>query len=156
MDETVLREVFETALAEHVPGFGTFFLARLLELEISYPDEKCRITFPIRAHFFNPGGTLHGGIIATVMDISMGHLLRHALGAGGATLQMNLNYLRPLTEGQAVCESRFLRRGRSICHLESQIFQVTGQPAASATATWKPRPIVAVTQRRDGTPAPAP
>lgn len=152
MDETILREVFETALAEHAPSFGTFFLARLLELEISYLDDTCRITFPIRAHFFNPGGTLHGGIIATVMDISMGHLLRHALGAGGATLQMNLNYLRPLTEGKATCESRFLRRGRGICHLESQLFQTVDKPAASATATWKPRAITAVTERRDGVP----
>ena len=37
---------------------------------------------------FNPQGALHGGVIATVMDISMGHLLNHVDGPG-STVEMN-------------------------------------------------------------------
>jgi uncharacterized protein (TIGR00369 family) len=139
MDPVIAREAFETALAEQSPGFGTFFLARLLELDITYGEDSCRIAFPVRSHFFNPGGTLHGGIIATVMDISMGHLLRHVSGAGGATLQMNIQYLRPLTEGRATCEGRVLRRGRTVAYLESRLSDAEGRLAAIATSTWQPR-----------------
>jgi uncharacterized protein (TIGR00369 family) len=139
LEEVTAREAVEAALAASSPGFGTSFLVRLLELDISYPDETCRIVFPVRAHFFNPGGTLHGGIIATIMDISMGHLLKHQLGAGGATLHLSVQYLRAVTGGTASCEGRFLRRGRSICYLESRLFDADRTLAAVGSATWKPR-----------------
>lgn len=139
MDETIAREVFEAALASHAPGFGTFFLARLLELDISYDEAGSHIAFPVRDHFLNPGGTMHGGIIATILDVSMGHLVNHTLGVGGATVQMNVNYLSAMTAPSGTCEGRFLRRGRSLCSLESRMYDAKGTLAAAATATWKPR-----------------
>jgi uncharacterized protein (TIGR00369 family) len=150
--EASAREAVEAALATSSAGFGTSFLVRLLELDISYPDETCRIVFPVRAHFFNPGGTLHGGIIATIMDISMGHLLKHTLGTGGATLHLSVQYLRAVTGGTATCEGRFLRRGRSICYLESRLFDGGGALAAFGSATWKPRslPDAGGTAAQDG------
>ena len=138
MDEALARAAFDTALATHRPEFGTFFLARLLDLAITYPDGTCRIEFPVRDFLFNPQGSLHGGVIATVMDISMGHLLRHETGAGGATLEMKLQYLRPLTGGRARCEAKVLRRGRSVAFLESRLYDDAGRLAAVATSTWKP------------------
>lgn len=139
MDETIARNAFEAAIAAQSPGFGSFFLARLLELDIVYEGECCRIMLPVRSHFFNHGGTLHGGIIATVMDISMGHLVKHVTGAGGVTLQMSIQYLRPLTAGTATCEGRFFRRGRTVYHLESRLYSTEGELAAVATSTWKSR-----------------
>lgn len=138
MDETAARQAFEKALETHRPDFGTFFLARLMDLDISYPDDCCRIAFPVRDFLFNPQGTLHGGVIATIMDISMGHLLKQAFGAGGATLEMKLQYMRPVTAPSAVCEGRFLRKGRNICFLESRMFDAAGRLCVHATATWRP------------------
>ena len=34
-----------------------------------------KITFDVNEMLMNPQGALHGGVMATVMDISMGHLL---------------------------------------------------------------------------------
>lgn len=138
MDETAARHVFEAAIETHRPEFGKFFLARLLDLEVSYSEDCCHIFFPIRDFLFNPQGTLHGGIIATIMDISMGHLLQHVTGAGGATLEMKLQYLRPLQPPSARCEGRFLRRGRNIAFLESRMWDAEGRLAVHATSTWKP------------------
>lgn len=137
MDETLAKQAFERALQTHKPEFGNFFLARLLDLEISYPDERCVIHFPIRDFLFNPQGTLHGGVIAVVMDISMGHLLHRSLGMGGATLEMKLQYLRPLKSDKAWCEAQFLRRGHSIAFLESRLYDSKNQLATVATSTWK-------------------
>ena len=137
MDETAARSAFETAMETHAPGFGTFFLARLLDLDISYPDEGCIVRFPVRDFLFNPIGTLHGGVIATVMDVSMGHLLRHAYGAGGATLEMKVQYLRPLKQGMARCEARFLQRGNSLAFLEARLHDDADNLSAVATSTWK-------------------
>jgi uncharacterized protein (TIGR00369 family) len=138
MDEKAARRSFENAIETHEPAFGTFFLARLLDLDITYPDDACRIAFPVRDFLFNPQGSLHGGIIATVMDISMGHLLKHAFGAGGATLEMKLQYMRPILPPSATCEGRFLRKGRNISFLESRMWDAEGRLAVHATATWRP------------------
>ena len=137
MNETLAKMAFERALATHKPDFGTFFLARLLDLEIAYPDEKCIIRFPVRDFLFNPQGSLHGGVIAIVLDISMGHLLHRSVGVGGATLEMKLQYLRPLKGDVAWCQAQFLRRGRSIAFLESRLYDADNQLAAVATSTWK-------------------
>lgn len=138
MDGSTARDVFEKAIATHEPAFGTFFLARLLDLDITYSEETCRISFPVRDFLFNPQGSLHGGVIATVMDISMGHLLKHVFGAGGATLEMKLQYMRPVMPPHAVCEGRFLRRGRNIAFLESRMWDSENRLAVHATSTWKP------------------
>lgn len=141
MDEILARQAFEQALATYKQEFGVFFLARLLDLDISYPDGKCVIRFPIRDFLFNPQGSLHGGIIATVMDISMGHLLKHTTTVPGATLEMKMQYLRPLKAGSARCEAAFLRKARSVAFLESRLYDTDGELAVMATATWKPGEI---------------
>lgn len=137
MDQALAKQVFDTALNEHRPEFGAFFLVRLLDLDISYSDGTCVISFPIRDFLFNPQGTLHGGAIAIVMDISMGHLLRESYGSAGATLEMKLQYLRPLKAGTARCIAKFLQRGKSIAFLESKLTDANGNLAVVATSTWK-------------------
>ena len=42
---------------------------------------------------YNPQGSLHGGVLATALDISMGHLLKQQFGAG-ATLVMKVSISR--------------------------------------------------------------
>jgi uncharacterized protein (TIGR00369 family) len=142
MDESAAQTAFANALKTYAPGFGTFFLARLLDLDISYPNNCSVVRFPIRDFLFNPGGTLHGGIIATILDISMGHLINHFYGAGAATLEMKVQYLRPLTEGNSRCEAHFLQRGRTLAFLEARLYNEVEELAAVATSTWKmPSPV---------------
>ena len=136
MDEETARRAFESALASYKQDFGTFFLARLLGLEITYPGKTCVITFVPADFLFNPQGTLHGGVIATVMDISMGHLLAHEAGPG-ATLEMKTQYLKAAAAGKLVCTGRFLRQGQGISFLASEMVDSRGELVAYATATWK-------------------
>ena len=118
--------------------FGSFFLSRLLGFEVSYTDTSCIVRFEAIPPLFNPQGTLHGGILATAMDVSMGHLLRRVDGAG-ATLEMKVQYLAAVTAGIVRCEGSFLRQGRGISYLQSHAFDETDQLVAHATATWKLR-----------------
>lgn len=136
MDEDAARRAFEGALASYRQDFGTFFLARLLGLEISYPEGTCVITFEPADFLFNPQGTLHGGVIATVMDISMGHLLARTAGPG-TTLEMKAQYLKSARAGRLTCTGRFLRRGKGISFLASELVDDQRDLVAYATATWK-------------------
>ena len=98
--------------------------------------EELKITFDVNDMLLNPQGSLHGGVIAAVMDISMGHLLNKTVGKG-ATIEMKIQYLRPLNQGRVTCEGRFIKKGRTLSFMESRLSDQAGKLAAVATATWK-------------------
>jgi uncharacterized protein (TIGR00369 family) len=143
IDAAAARARFDSALHDHAQAFESFFLARFLGLSFQYlpaeaPDagkETCRITFEVNDMLKNPQGTLHGGAMASVMDISMGHLINKVAGPG-ATVEMKIQFLRPVPEGRVTCEGRFTKRGRSLSFMESRLTGPDGKLAAHATATW--------------------
>ena len=144
LDETELRARLERAVSAHDQNWETFFLARLLDLSFEYlpedvPDpekELCRVTMPDAPFLANPNGVLHGGIIATVMDVSMGHLVAKSAGPG-ATIEMKVQFMRPVSAFPLTAEGSFTRRGRKISFMESRLYAPNRQLVAHATATWK-------------------
>lgn len=130
------REMLDRALADDRQEFGSFFLSRLLGFSVAYEEDTCSVSFEAVKPLFNPQGSLHGGILATALDISMGHLLHRNIGAG-ATLEMKVQYMAPVTAGLVRCEATFLRRGRTLSFLQSQATRADGQLVAHATSTWK-------------------
>ena len=140
MDTTVDRESVlervEQALATSEPVFGKFFLARLLDLTISYDDDakRCIVELPFTDFLRNPQGSLHGGVIATAMDISMGHLCHRYLSTA-ITMEMQFRFFRPIN-GPSRCEASLLRPGRRIVHLESRLYDDQGSLAAFASGSW--------------------
>lgn len=135
--EAAARQAFETALREHRPDFEVFFLSRFYGLEFSYPGETCVIRFPVHDFMFNPQGSLHGGVTAFVLDVGMGHLLRHNLKVPGTTMEMKTQYFTPIRGPQARCEARFLHKGNSVSFLEARLFDGDVTLAAAATSTWR-------------------
>lgn len=144
IDTDAARARFEYAVETHEQVFGKFFLSQFLGLEFTYlPLEAsdtdktlCRVEFEVTDMLMNPRGILHGGIIATVLDASMGHLIN--LGSGpSVTVDMNVQYIRAVGTGRAVAEGRFVRRGRVNSFMESQLVGPDGKVAARATATWQ-------------------
>lgn len=144
IDTDSARAHLETALADHEQAFETFFLARFHGFEFEYlplaaPDaekDTCRVTFQVADMLRNPQGSLHGGAMATAMDISMGHLVKKVAGPG-ATIEIKIQYMRPVMDGTVTCEGRFVRRGRTLSFMESRLCGPDGKLAALATATWK-------------------
>ena len=114
--------------------FGSFYLSRFLGFKTSYEDDLSIVKFEAKSPMFNPQGSLHGGIIATALDVSMGHLLHHKLGAG-ATLEMNVKYLLPIKSGQVRCEGSFIKKGKTIVFLQSHMYREDQKLAAYASAT---------------------
>lgn len=126
----------QRASDESEPEFGKFFLARFLDLDITYDDERqtCTVALPYAPHLGNPQGSVHGGVITTAMDISMGHLC-HRFLATAVTIEMQIRFFRPLV-GDGTCVGQLLRPGRRIVHLESRMYDDENRLTASATGTW--------------------
>jgi acyl-coenzyme A thioesterase 13 len=135
IDEAVARSAFEHALATYDQDFNTFFLARLFGTEFEYLEDACRISFDVKDFMSNPRGGLHGGVIAFVLDISMGHLIQKKVG-GGTTVEMKVQYLKAVSSGRVTATGRFLRQGRTLCYLRSELVDEKGEMIAYATGTW--------------------
>ncbi len=136
LDETVARRAFEDALASYDQDFGKFFLARLFGCEFEYTEDTCKVSFDLKDFMLNPQGGLHGGVTAFVLDISMGHLLWHKSGPG-TTLEMKVQYAKAARTGHMTATARFIRHGRGISYLRSELVDDKGELVAFATSTWK-------------------
>ncbi len=117
--------------------FGSFFLSRFLQLDISYdePEQTCTVVLPYGPHLCNPQGTVHGGVITTALDISMGHLCKRFL-APAVTIEMQMRFFRPLT-GTGTSTGRIIRAGRRIVTLESRMTDDQGRLIALGTGSWQ-------------------
>jgi uncharacterized protein (TIGR00369 family) len=129
------RAAFDRAAAGGREAFGDFFLARFLGLEITYPGDACEVAFEVQDFLFNPQGTLHGGVLATALDIAMGHLIHRHAGPG-TTLEMKVQFLAPVRGGRVACRGEALRRGGT-WFLRAEARDEAGLLLAYATSTWK-------------------
>ena len=144
IDQQQARDHIDSVLKDCEQVFEKFFLAKFIGLNFEYLPEHVnnsdksvlKITFEVNEMLMNPQGALHGGVMATVMDISMGHLLNKTVGTG-ATIELKIQYLRPVREGRVTCEGRFIKKGRKLSFMESRLSDQAGKLAAVATATWK-------------------
>jgi acyl-CoA thioesterase len=136
IDRSLAQALLDRALDDPRQEFGSFFLSRLLGFSVSYHQDRCIVEFDAVRPLFNPQGSLHGGVLATAMDISMGHLLHHVAGPG-TTLEMKIQFLASVRSGLVRCEASFLRHGRSLSFLQSRATNANGEAVAHATATWK-------------------
>ena len=82
MSQFDAQRLLDRANATEAHEFGSFFLSRLFGFEIGYRDKICEVRFDVTSELTNPMGTLHGGVLATALDVSIGHLLFYSTGCG--------------------------------------------------------------------------
>ena len=89
---------------------------------------------------YNPLGTVHGGLAATLLDSAMGCAVHTTLpeGAGYTTLELKVNFTRPITSetGRIVCEGKVLHRGGRVATAEGRVIaDGSGKLLAHGTTT---------------------
>jgi len=89
--------------------------------------------------YYNPIGSVHGGFAATLLDTALGAAVFSTLAQGETwtTLELKLNFVRPLTEetGTVRAEGRLLHRGRTVATSEGDLKGPDGKLYAHATTT---------------------
>jgi acyl-CoA thioesterase len=83
-----------------------------------------RMRLSVDPAFFNPNGVLHGGVIYTMIDYSMGGAVQVGLPEGEhcATIEVKVSYLSPVREGELVVETKVVKQGRNIAFTESKVW----------------------------------
>ena len=103
--------------------------------------EHGTVTFACEAdpRFANPMGTVHGGIIATLLDSALGCAVQTVLpdGSGYTTLSLEVKYLRPvaLDAGELRATGTVVHAGRRQATAEARLTDAAGRVLATATTT---------------------
>lgn len=88
---------------------------------------------------FNPMGTVHGGLAATLCDTALGCAVHSRLpaGTGYTTLELKTNFVRPITTrtGRLECEATVVHLGSRTATAEARVTDASGKLYAHATAT---------------------
>jgi uncharacterized protein (TIGR00369 family) len=98
-----------------------------------------------RFEFYNPIGTVHGGYLATLLDSAMACAVHSTLetGMGYTTLELKINYVRPLTDkvGPVRAEGKVISVSRRVGTAEGRAYDAAGKLYAHGTTTCMIFPI---------------
>jgi uncharacterized protein (TIGR00369 family) len=90
-------------------------------------------------YHYNPLGTVHGGVMATLLDSALGCAVQSLLPAGTTytTLELKVNYLRPVTAktGTVYTEGKIIHLGGRIATAEARLTDAAGKLYAHGTTT---------------------
>lgn len=85
----------------------------------------------------NAVGTLHGGVLCDVADAAMGLAYATTVAPEDSftTVELKINYLRPVWKGRLRIVGRVVSAGRNLGLTEAEIFDTDGKMVARASST---------------------
>jgi uncharacterized protein (TIGR00369 family) len=107
----------------------------LLDADAEAGTARCG--FVAGPEFLNPAGFVQGGILAAMLDDTMGPavLVQSDGGLFTATIDMNVSYFAPARAGRFIGEGRIVQLGKTVGFLEAQLRDGEGTLVARATSS---------------------
>jgi uncharacterized protein (TIGR00369 family) len=116
----------------------TFPVADFLGIKfIGQSNGHAEAEFHAAAQHANPMGTLHGGILCDLTDATMGVAFASTLQLDESftTLELKINFLRPVWTGLLKAEADVVSRGRTVGLVECKVVDEKQRLVARATST---------------------
>lgn len=114
-------------------GILSFIGYRLVELGEGY----ARAVFEHDKRLERTGGIVHGGVIMTALDTTMGFAaMAAARGENNVTLELKVNFLEPLDGGMYEVSAKVLRRGLHTVVVDGELRKRGNVLAAKALGTY--------------------
>ncbi len=100
-------------------------------------DGRARLTLNATEEHLNRAGTVHGGVLATLVDTAMGAAVRSSTGEEDvpATSQLTVTYLRPADVGALQVTAEVRKQGEHLTVCEADVEQ-DGRALVHAVATF--------------------
>lgn len=133
--------------AAEVHAWGTGYRRCVTDMDLGFmsligahapeaAEGKATPAVEVDERHLNPAGTVHGGMLATLVDSTMGAAIRSAVGdETPATSQLSLTYLRPGEPGRLVVTATVRKRGENLTVCEADVEQ-DGKSLVHALATF--------------------
>ena len=85
----------------------------------------------------SPMGTVHGGVLCDIADAAMGIAYAAGLGEGETftTLELKINFLRPVWTGRLIATGRVVKAGRTVGLVECDVTDDKERLVARAAST---------------------
>ncbi len=108
-------------------------------LEAAPGSGRIRVQFTAPESMTNPLGQIQGGFVAAMLDDTLGPALGTTYEAGefGPTLELKVNFLRPVLPGVVIGEGRVVHRGGSVAFVEGLLKSPAGEVLATGSCTAK-------------------
>lgn len=105
---------------------------------LRYHSDGLTVECAVREQLLNSAGVLHGGVLATVADAAVGIALARHFGGRRpmTTIEMKINYLRPVGEGKVRARARLLKVGATICVGRVDVKNAAGKIVAAALVSY--------------------
>ena len=103
----------------------------------SFGNGEAVVVLDADASHANPMGTVQGGILAAIADAAMGWAYMTTLGEGESytTLEIKMNFLRPVRAGRLEARARVRSAGRTVGLIECDVLGDGGKSAGYAVST---------------------
>ncbi len=122
----------ERAKANDVP------VGRLIGFEAKdIAEGRATVVLAAGPQHANPMGTLHGGILCDIADAAMGMAFASTLAPDESftTVELKINFFRPVWQAQLKAEGNVVQRGRTIGYVECIIVDEGNRLVAKAAST---------------------
>lgn len=134
LDPANVVEQYPNAAPEEFPAP----IGKLLGLTITSSGAgRATVDFEASARYANPMGTLHGGVLCDLADAAMGVAYLSTLGEGETftTIELKINFLRPVWNAELRAEARVVRAGKVVGLIECDILDERQRLVARAFST---------------------
>ena len=130
-------EVMRALAAGELPAPPVMSLIDIAGMEVE--EGSVTVHLDPQEFHYNPLGSVHGGVLSTLLDTAAACSVHTTLaaGVGYTSLDLNVKFLRPVTvaTGRVTCRGAVLQRGRRTALAEARMTDSKGRLLAHATSS---------------------
>jgi uncharacterized protein (TIGR00369 family) len=104
-------------------------------------EGRARLSLPVEPHLTNSIGTVHGGVIMSLLDVALCTAARtlHPDSIGVITIDLSASFIGGGSGDKLIAEARVLKDGRSMSFVEAEAKNADGSLVAKSIATVRVR-----------------
>jgi uncharacterized protein (TIGR00369 family) len=132
-----MYEVLQRALSGDLTGVKAPIADVIGWTMTSISPGRTTMELDVDERLANPMGTLHGGVLCDLADAAMGIAYASELARGESftTLELKINFMKPVWRGHLRAEGKVVKRGRTVGLVEADVFDDKGSLVARASST---------------------
>jgi uncharacterized protein (TIGR00369 family) len=117
------------------------FVTHLKIVTDTLGEGQARLSVPIEPHLTNSIGTVHGGVIMSLLDVALCTAARtlHPDSIGVVTIDMSTSFIGGGSGSRLIAEARVMKDTRSVSFVEAEAKNADGSLVAKAIATVRVR-----------------
>jgi len=100
--------------------------AELIEVHsVNHGPGHSRFSLVVAEKHLNPNRVVHGAVMFALADIGMGAVVHPTLAEGEmcATVEIKINYFKPVRDGELVCVTELVNRGKTLANLDASVYR---------------------------------